>query len=302
MTEGNAAPAAEQQPPQEAQAPAAPAAPADTGTPQAATPDPNAADVWYGGAEPEMQGFIQNKGWNSPIDSVKAYQELEKFHGVPSEQLIKLPGDPNDSEAMGEVYKKLGRPDDPSAYEINLGDAPVDEHRMEAFKQGAHALGLNNAQVQALAELDAEYSQQAFEQYNAEREIRETAELNSLKQEWGDGFEERAELGRRFVRANLPDGVDKVETLDAIEKAIGTATMLKLFANAGYTANQSEDNLPTTEGDRPFGYTPEQAMADKKALMDSITADKERLANYNNGVGPDIDKMKRLNAIITGNR
>ena len=252
--------------------------------------------VWYDSAPDEIKGYIQNKGWDDPIKAVQSYKELEKYQGASPDQIIKLP---KDGESMDGVYDKLGRPESADKYELELPqDMTVDDGFLGAIKEAAHSSGLNSSQLNGVAKAYLDYSTKVQTEQQQALEQQQTLELENLKKEWGEGFEERAELGRRFIRSNLPEGLDKTQTLSAIEEAIGTAAMLKLFANSGM--GKKEDVLPSSEGDRPFGYTAEQAKADKRELMQTIQADPERLANYNKGVGPDLDKMKRLNKIIAG--
>lgn len=261
-----------------------------------------ATQAWYEGHNfaPEDIGFIQNKGWDDPVKPIQAYKNLEKFHGVPADQLIKLPKNFEDPGALDPVYDRLGRPASPDKYEIKLPDGvQMDEGRLKAAREVGHKLGLNTKQMQALAEFDANYMGEAMKAFEAERTQKMEADLKGLEKEWGKHFEERAELGRRFVRNSLPAGIDKEATLAAIENAIGTALTLKLFANAG-EKTMREHNVPDSSGDRPFGYTKEQAAADKKSLMDELKADKTRLDNYNKGIGPDVEKMKRINQIMSG--
>lgn len=261
-----------------------------------------ATQAWYEGHNfaPEDIGFIQNKGWDDPVKPIQAYKNLEKFHGVPADQLIKLPKNFEDPGALDPVYDRLGRPASPDKYEIKLPEGvKVDEGRLKAAREVGHKLGLNTKQMQALAEFDANYMGEAMKAFEAERTQKMEADLKGLEKEWGTHFEERAELGRRFVRNSLPAGIDKEATLSAIENAIGTALTLKLFANAG-EKTMREHNVPDSSGDRPFGYTKEQAAADKKSLMDELKADKTRLINYNKGIGPDVEKMKRINQIMSG--
>lgn len=257
--------------------------------------------AWYQGHDfaDEDIGFIQNKGWDSPVKAIEAYKNLEKFHGVPADQIIKLPKDFSEDGALDPIYDKLGRPESPDKYEVTLPEGvQVDEQRLNMAKEVGHKIGLNNQQIQALAEFDATYQQQALEEYNKEVATKREQEMNLLEKEWGNHFEERAELGRRFVRSNVPEGMDKNQTLEAIEDAIGTAATLKLFANAG--EKFKEDSVPDSGADRPFGYTAEQAKAEKQSLMAELNGDKERLAVYNQGKGADYEKMKKLNQIISG--
>jgi hypothetical protein len=257
--------------------------------------------AWYEGHNfaPEDIGFIQNKGWDDPVKPIQAYKNLEKFHGVPADQIIKLPKNFDDPGALDPVYDRLGRPASPDKYEVKIEGMDIDPKRMEMVRAAAHKVGLNPRQLQALAEVDAQYMGEIMKAHETEKAQKQEAELGSLQKEWGTHFDERAELGRRFVRNSLPAGIDKEATIAAIEGAIGTALTLKLFANAGERTIK-EHNVPDSSGDRPFGYTREQAAADKKSLMDELKADPSRLANYNKGVGPDITKMNKINKILSG--
>lgn len=269
---------------------------------QASAPIEQGQAKWYDGHNfaPEDIGYIQNKGWDSPVKTLEAYKNLEKYHGVPADQILKLPKSFDEEGALDPVYDRLGRPASPDKYDIKLPDGiQIDENRLKAAKEIGHKIGLNNKQIQALAEFDASYMGEVMKAHEVEREQKMEAEVNALQKEWGAHFEERAELGRRFVRNSLPDGIDKEDTLSKIEHAIGTALTLKLFANAG-EKTMKEHGIPDSSGDRPFGYTKEQAAADRKSLMAELTADPARLANYNKGIGPDIAKMQRINKILSG--
>lgn len=254
--------------------------------------------VWYDSAPDEVKGYIQNKGWDDPLKAVEGYQNLEKFHGVDPDRLIKLP---KEGEPMDEVYQKLGRPEAAEKYEWQPPEGlPIDEGFINAIKASAYEKGVSQEAFEALANTYAQSQMAAEKAYYEQLEQEQTAQLQKLKSEWGDAFDERVEIGRRFVAKNLPNDIDKNAALSAIEEAIGTAGMLKLFANAGERSGVKEDKIPDSSGDRPFGYSPEQAKADKLELMNAVQADPERLANYNQGRGNDYEKMKKLNQIIAG--
>ena len=269
-------------------------APEATGQVEQSTPEGEGqASTWYESANDEVKGYIQNKGWDDPLKAVASYQELESYRGVSEDQILKLP---KEGESMDAVYDRLGRPESADKYEVEIAEGmEVDAARLEAFKGIAHEAGINNTQFgQIVAKITEMENAQVAEMQEAMQQ-EQSADLEKLKKEWGDGFEERAELGRRFVRNNLPQDLDKEATLSAIENAIGTANMLKLFANSG---KGGEDTIPDTGTDRPYGYTREQAAADKKALMSELKASPERLAAYNTANGADYDKMMRLNKIL----
>lgn len=262
--------------------------------------------AWYEGHSlaDEDVGYIQNKNWKSPADLVNSYKNLEKFHGVPAEQLIKLPKDMNDPVALGDVYTRLGRPESPDKYDYQAPEGvSVDETRMTWAKDVAHKMGLNKQQFKALTDATIAYEGDIMKSWEAEKTRANEAELVALKQEWGSGFQEREVLGQRAVRAFV-DGTQeqKTEVLSKIEDAIGTAKMLKLFANIGM--KMGEDKIISTTGDTPFGYTPQQAASDKKALMIELAdpTNKSRADLYNKGQGKDYEKMQQILKIMSGSR
>jgi hypothetical protein len=264
---------------------------------------------WYKtesyGFSPEEVGAIENKGWkDSPKQMLGAYSNLEKFHGVPAEQLLKLPKDPADEKSWGDVYKRLGRPDAADKYgEFNLPEefkgVEMDKDRIKWADEQAFALGLNARQRNALIANTIKYETGIYK--DAETKIAQImqTQLDGLKTEWGQHFPEREELGRRSARMVLPgDEAQKDAHMKALEGALGTAAFLKMFANIGdKLPGVKEDKMHGTDGARSFGYTKEQALDDIKTLKAEIGADPKRLADFNKNTGPDVEKLKRLHSI-----
>lgn len=282
MTEENVAPEAEGQ--------VAEAAPEAEGQ----------ATSWFDSFDDETKGYIQNKGWDDPVKAVKSYQELEKFRGASEDQLLKLPKNLDEEGALDGIWNKLGRPESPDKYSVDFGEGVnVDSDRLGAYAETAHKLGITQKQFETLAKLDAEYMSSVMEQQQKAFEQKSNLEYEQLKKEWGANAAEREELSRRGLQALLPDNVNAQEVLDKIERSIGTATMLKLFANAGERLAK-EDSLPNVNGERSYGYTREQAVADRKKLMSELSGDDSRLSVYNQAKGPDYDRMAYLNKIIAG--
>jgi len=256
------------------------------------------AKEWYDGADEETIGYIQNKAWKSPLEAITSYKELETFRGASEDKLLFLPKDPEAEGAYDAIYTKLGRPETPDDYKVDIPEEmTIDENRMAMFKQEAHKQGLNDKAFNSFIKADAAYNAKVNEEIETELSKQQSIEVDQLKKDWGKGYEEKAELGRRFIRDNMPEGVDSKAMLNAIERAIGTGVTLRLFGNAGQQGTR-EDAISDSSGDRPFGYTKEQAIADKKVLMSEIQGDRTRLDNYNKGIGPDGAKMDKLQKII----
>lgn len=278
----------------EGQAPATEALTTDTTPVVSETPT-----AWYAGATDETVGYIQNKGWTeNALSAVESYQALEKFQGASEHELMRFPKDPAAEGAMDDIYTRMGRPDTADKYTVELPEGvQMDESRLGAITTAAHKHGVSQEALQAIALAEAEHGATAMAARAEEIATQQEIEYKNLQQEWGANHAEREELARRGLRDVLPEGTDKVALSTAIEEAIGTANTLKLFANVGQ--GRREDSIHDSSGDKPFGYTKEQASSDKSTLMAELKGDKERLSLYNKGVGDDINKMKRFNEILS---
>lgn len=271
----------------------------NSGSANAGNPAPGAGEgggtggTWYDSiSDAELKGFAQTKGWKDPASVVDGYRNLEKLVGVPKERLLKLPEKPDDP-AWGDVYAKLGRPDKPEAYEIPVPEGYGDPAFAKGIAEVAHKHGLPKGAVQALAQFNNDYIAKLIEADTKERETKSAAELQQLKGEWGSRFDEASELARRATREfGVSDGQAK-----AIEGALGTAGMLKLFNAIGTKLGEPKGFDPGSgEGGAGFGMTPEAARSQIKALQ----GDKDWVTKYLNGDATARATMERLSRVAAG--
>lgn len=233
--------------------------------------------------DPNLQ-HIQNTE-----ELAKSYVNAQKLVG---KDKIPLPSDENDSAAWNDVLKKLGRPEDPSGYELPqpAEDSPIQirEDVSEQFKQKSHELGLTAKQAQDLwgwyvgevAEGEAKRVQDQMEEMrvNAEKELRK---------EFGNAFETKLQDARRA--AEEYGGEDLLNKLEST--GLGNdPTMLKFLAQVG-----SQFREDTVGGSAPqIGRTPDQA----KQELQEKKADSDFMAVYmdNTKTGHDaaVKKMQQL--------
>ena len=272
-------------------------APTDNGG-QADVATATQTKTWYDGADPDTVGYIQNKKWDaeSPLKIVESYRNLEKFHGVPADQIIKLP---KSGEPMDAVYNRLGRPESADKY------APVEGIEfnadiMKRFDSKFHAAGLNNEQRSAILAEYGNFEKEIQAQNATAIEQEKAIQIDALKKEWGAHYDERLVLAKQAARAMLPDSAQRDEVFQAMESAIGPAVLAKMFANLADKLGEDKIHSGADGGNRQFGYTKEQALNDKNTLINEIKTDPQRLAMYNKGMGNDVEKLLKLNKILSG--
>ena len=183
---------------------------------------------------------------------------------------ISLPGADADVDTMNAFYKALGRPESFDKYEFEKPEGlDVDKTMDEWARKSFYKSGLSNKQANALfkswndlaTRQSADYLKQSQEQ------------IDSLKSSLGDKYESTINSGRQ---ATQELGLDQ-ESLNAIEKSIGTAPMIKLFAQLGKRMSGSE--VSNFVGSN----TPSTTMLSKdsaKAEIARLNSDKEFMQDY----------------------
>lgn len=203
--------------------------------------------------------------FKSVDDLAYSYEHLSKMQG---KDKLPLPTDESDTETMEEVYRRLGKPEDPTEYELPsiAEDSQFEpsEEFLESFKSKAHELGLNNKQVkdlfgwyvQDVAEQEISQMQQQAQEY------REHAE-QTLRKEFGNAYDEKVDLANQAV---WEFGGEELATR-LQETGMGNdPTFVKLFAQLG---EQLQEDQVGGSSKKDFGRTPEQAQAEIAELKQS---------------------------------
>jgi hypothetical protein len=253
----------------------------DQGSASAGNPTaPAAAPAWYApeGLDPATTGqlgeLVRAKGWKGPADALLSYQNLEKVFGADKAgRTILAPKGDDDADGWNALYARLGRPESPDKYEL-----PVPEGDDGSFAQSVapvlHQLGLTAKQAKGLAEWWNSASTQRITAADEAFSTQSEAEYSALKGEWGAAAQQNEELAKRAVlKFSKEAGIDE-DTFDAMERAMGTAKLMKLFHAIG--AQFSESAFVSSDTPAAGALTPAQARNKQAAMF----ADKEFMARY----------------------
>ena len=118
--------------------------------------------------------MISDKGWKSPQDMFKSYQEIEKF----ASNKISIPK-ADDVEAWKKLDAKLGCPETIEGYELK-DVAEVDKPYLDDFKKAALETGMRPNQVKAMYDFYKSRQDQITEAFNAQVEKDKEEKLRGL--------------------------------------------------------------------------------------------------------------------------
>lgn len=163
--------------------------------------------------------MISDKGWKSPQDMFKSYQEIEKF----ASNKISIPK-ADDVEAWKKLDAKLGCPETIEGYELK-DVAEVDKPYLDEFKKAALETGMRPNQVKAMYDFYKSRQDQITEAFNAQVE----KDKEEIKSEWGDDYSKNEELMKRGVTVL---GLSE-DLLTNIEVSIGTKAFMELGKRLG---------------------------------------------------------------------
>jgi len=231
-----------------------------TPAPGATPPAPPIA--WLPEADADTVGYVQNKGWQSPADTLSGYRNLEKMLGAEKAgRTVVLPSE-DSPDAWAPVYEKLGRPKDPDGYGIKPAEG-ADPAFTKAMQTAFHEAGLSTKQAAKLAAVYEQFGT-THQQAAAEAEAQAfKAEQEALARDWGSELAPRTEIARRAAKElGMTD-----EQIGALEKAAGYSGVLKVFAKIGDTLFREAGLEGSGKMPGSFSMTPEGARTKKAQLL-----------------------------------
>lgn len=282
-------PAAGSPPPTNGQQPASPAASAESSDPWA---------KW----SPEKKGFFENKGWlkdgKFDVDAAtEAYQQLEKFRGMPADEAFRISKKATPEE-LARVHKRLGVPDNPEGYGLKA-EPGQDPTVLTEIAKTALEVKATPEQVQGFLKLN----QALFEKQETERK-RAADELfqkdgAALAREWGLELAKNKSVAQRAsnLEAFRSEGLDEGFWEHAASyPGVGPAKIARALYKLGLGLGEDKyvTGQPTTGGER----TVESAEARVREIQKNEALRKRYL-----GKDPDlVREMESLQKVIANGR
>lgn len=251
-----------------------------TGEQQQQTAAPAAWDI-----PADRKDYVDNKGWKGPNDMLESYTSLEKTLGLSPDAradalLVRPKADAKPEEQAAFVEKAISAyvPDKAEGYgnlgiDLKEGESlPVEIEQARGWMKEAGIPAPLAPKLVAAYQADLAKAETAFQNQS-------TQDMKDLASEFGDKSEDNFELGRRAFRAAKEQGLTP-EKLAAMERAVGTKDLMKLFI--GFGKNQTElpgGGAPGNSGNASNGFT--LSVEGAKAKVQSLLQDSAFQARYN---------------------
>lgn len=245
--------------------------------------------------------YVANKGWKDTAEVLESYQNLEKLVGVPdgerADRLLIAPKSDAKPEEVAAFLAKANAvavPEKPEGYGFQAPEG-VNPEVLNMAAGAFHAAGVPKPLAEKVVA-----SMLAQEQAAAETFVKQSNDdILSLQGELGDKFDDEMEVAKRAFKSA---GLEQAH-VDAIERAVGTKTMLNMFRTLG--KGVMEGNDPDADPAKPGGAN--QFRMNKEtaqAKMNSLFADKEFMSRYLSSNmrerGPAIEQVTALQKVIAG--
>ena len=209
----------------------------------------------------------------------KSYVNATRMIG---QDKVAVPNNNSTDDQWNEVYDKLGRPESPDKYQLEVKSdvVPLDESAIKSFAENAHQLGLNNKQAQGILEFYKNSMEGSAQQNQVDMETAQAQAEQELRKEWGSNYESNIKKAGAVAKANMDANILDMQLKDGTRLGDHPA-IIKGFANIANL--MSEDKLVSTESE-----SVSQGI-DYDAEISKIVNDRD--GPYWNKAHPDHDKI-----------
>jgi hypothetical protein len=209
----------------------------------------------------------------------KSYVNATRMIG---QDKVAVPNNNSTEDQWNEVYNKLGRPESPDKYQLEVKSdvVPLDESAIKSFAENAHQLGLNNKQAQGILEFYKNSMEGSVQQNQVDMETAQANAEQELRKEWGRAYEDNIKKAGAVAKANMDANILDMQLKDGTRLGDHPA-IIKGFANIANL--MSEDKLVSTESESV------SQGVDYNAEISKIVNDRD--GPYWNKAHPDHDKV-----------
>ena len=242
-------------------------------------PVPTVAKSWKEAIPEDLRNDPNISKFTELEALAKSYINATRMIG---QDKVAVPNNNSTDDQWNEVYNKLGRPESPDKYKLEVKSdvVPLDDGAIKSFAENAHKLGLNNKQAQGILEFYKESMEGSVQQSKVDTETAQANAESQLRKEWGRAFDDNIKRAGAVAKANMNPQILDMELKDGTRLG-DHPEVIKGFANIANLL--SEDKLVGTESENV------SQGVDYQSEISKIVND--RSGPYWNKSHPDHDKV-----------
>ena len=242
-------------------------------------PVPTVAKSWKEAIPEDLRNDPNISKFTELEALAKSYVNATRMIG---QDKVAVPNNNSTDDQWNEVYSKLGRPESPDKYKLEVKSdvVPLDDGAIKSFAENAHKLGLNNKQAQGILEFYKESMEGSIQQSRVDTETAQANTEAQLRKEWGRAFDDNIKRAGAVAKANMNPQILDMELKDGTRLG-DHPEVIKGFANIANLL--SEDKLVGTESENV------SQGVDYQSEISKIVND--RSGPYWNKSHPDHDKV-----------
>jgi len=242
-------------------------------------PVPTVAKSWKEAIPEDLRNDPNISKFTELEALAKSYINATRMIG---QDKVAVPNNNSTDDQWNEVYNKLGRPESPDKYKLEVKSdvVPLDDGAIKSFAENAHKLGLNNKQAQGILEFYKESMEGSVQQSRVDTETAQANAESQLRKEWGRAFDDNIKKAGAVAKANMNPQILDMELKDGTRLG-DHPEVIKGFANIANLL--SEDKLVGTESENV------SQGVDYQSEISKIVND--RSGPYWNKSHPDHDKV-----------
>ena len=242
-------------------------------------PVPTVAKSWKEAISEDLRNDPNISKFTELEALAKSYINATRMIG---QDKVAVPNNNSTDDQWNEVYNKLGRPESPDKYKLEVKSdvVPLDDGAIKSFAENAHKLGLNNKQAQGILEFYKESMEGSVQQSRVDTETAQANAEAQLRKEWGRAFDDNIKRAGAVAKANMNPQILDMELKDGTRLG-DHPEVIKGFANIANLL--SEDKLVGTESENVSQGVDYQSEINKLV--------NDRSGPYWNKSHPDHDKV-----------
>jgi len=242
-------------------------------------PVPTVAKSWKEAIPEDLRNDPNISKFTELEALAKSYVNATRMIG---QDKVAVPNNNSTDDQWNEVYDKLGRPESPDKYKLEVKSdvVPLDESAVKSFAENAHQLGLNNKQAQGILEFYKNSMEGSAQQNQIDMETAQANAEQELRKEWGGNYEANIKKAGAVAKANMDANILDMQLKDGTRLG-DHPSIIKGFANIANL--MSEDKLVSTESENV------SQGIDYSAEISKIVNDRD--GPYWNKAHPDHDKV-----------